>query len=66
MVPRRIYNGYSSEVTGSITILYGTPQQVGGVFDFSAPTEGRTPNFTVRIHGAFLTENHPDPERTCS
>jgi hypothetical protein len=60
-----IYNGYSSDITGSIAVLYSTPDELGATFDFSAPTENQTPNFTVRIHGSFLAVNNADSLQLC-
>jgi hypothetical protein len=60
-----IYNGYSSDITGTITVLHSTPGQIGASFDLSAPTVNQTPNFTVRIHGSFLAVDSADPEEPC-
>ena len=65
IVAYSIYNGYSSEIAGSITVLRSTGDQIAASFDFSAPTEGQTPNFTVRIHGSFLTVNSADQQQPC-
>lgn len=60
-----IHNGYSSHITGTIRILRSTPTQIGATFDFSAPTEQRPVNFTVRIAGSFLAVPNDDPMETC-
>jgi hypothetical protein len=40
------------------------PTEIGGAFDFSAPTVDQSPNFTVRIRGSFLS-NPDDPTFSC-
>jgi len=65
MTAYSIYNGYSSDISGSITVIRSTPDQIGATFDFSAPTVNQTPNFTVRIHGSFLAANNADPQQQC-
>lgn len=39
LVVYSFHNGYSSNITGSVTVLRSTPTEIGGTFDFSAPTE---------------------------
>lgn len=65
LVVYSFHNGYSSNITGSITVLRSTPTEIGGTFDFSAPTEDRPVNFTVRISGAFLSVANDDPLDSC-
>jgi hypothetical protein len=59
-----IVNGYSSEITGTMTVLTSTAGEIGGTFAFSAPTVGQTPNFTVRIQGSFRA-TLVDPNAAC-
>jgi hypothetical protein len=59
-----IFNGYSANITGSLAILTVGPAETGGAFDFSAPTEGQSPEFTVRIRGSFLA-TPDDPTFFC-
>jgi hypothetical protein len=59
-----IFNGYSSEITGTMAIVTSTAREIAGTFDFSAPTEGQTPNFTVRIRGSFRATS-VDPNSVC-
>jgi hypothetical protein len=59
-----IFNGYSADITGTLSILRVGPAEIGGAFDFSAPTVDQTPNFVVRIRGSFLASPE-DPTFIC-
>jgi Bacterial Ig-like domain (group 2) len=59
-----IFNGYSADITGHLSMLTVGPAEIGGAFDFSAPTVDQSPNFTVRIRGSFLA-SPDDPTLIC-
>jgi hypothetical protein len=59
-----IFNGYSSSISGFLRVLRVGATEIGGMFDFSAPTVDQDPNFVVRIRGSFLA-TPDDPSFIC-